>query len=108
MRNILTALIVTVTSIQAFGDQAKVSVESQKVAMKAAKAILNINFPKDKAVLKLKSSKAEGDDNHVTETFIINGRGVDSKGDRTSDFYFTIEVLDGAVWSIQSNCPTCS
>ena len=62
--------------------------QSEKAALAAAQAILNINFPGDPVYLKVIKSKTDGDDAHDSETFTIKGHALDQKGRQISADFF--------------------
>jgi hypothetical protein len=87
---------------------AQVNPASQKAALATVQAIVQINFPNQLVQEKVTASTVTGDETNTIETFTIDAYTTDSEDDQiSSDFTYTIELLDGIIWSVQTSCKTC-
>jgi hypothetical protein len=99
----LATAFVTV-SVQA----TEINPKSQEMALQAVQAVMQINNPKLKIKKVLTNSSAKDDGTNVEEVFKIDAFTIDSKGQQSSPtFNYTVDVLDGIVFTINTFCKTC-
>jgi len=107
MKALIFALTLTLLSS---GAQAMIRPESETAAMATAKAIMEINMGAgvghvDLTVLRTSS---ESDDANITETFVIRAQAMNKEGEPySSEFFYTIKLVNGSVWTVKTRCPAC-
>lgn len=89
---------------------AAVSQESLNIARQAAKALLDISMSVSGSDrLLIESSKViSSDDTSTMEEVVVNAfKSNEVDEQTTSTLTYTIQILDGMVWSVKTKCATC-
>jgi hypothetical protein len=109
MKTLILALALTTAFSTGAFAQDQTNPASEASALAAVTSLMRINFgSQDQVVTKVLNASAQGDDNDITETFTIKAYATKDGRRFSTDFFYTIQVLDGSVWSVSTRCPTCS